>query len=49
VAWRELTNLTTVAQDLIAAALAREETRGAHTRQDFPATDPALRVRFLSR
>jgi L-aspartate oxidase len=49
VEWRELTNLATVAQDLIAAALAREETRGAHTRQDFPATDPALRVRFLSR
>ncbi len=47
--WRELANLTAVGHSLIAAALAREETRGAHTREDFPKTDPDLRVRFLSR
>ncbi len=37
-AW-ETTNLLTVASALVAAALARTETRGAHWRDDFP--DPA--------
>ncbi len=37
-AW-ETTNLLTVARALVAAALAREETRGSHWREDFPGTD----------
>jgi L-aspartate oxidase len=37
-AW-ETTNLHTVGSALIAAALAREETRGSHWREDFPARD----------
>jgi L-aspartate oxidase len=36
-----LQNMLTVARMMIAAALAREESRGVHTRTDFPATDPA--------
>ena len=47
VAWAEVGNLATVAATMVLAATAREETRGAHTREDFPATDPALRARFL--
>jgi L-aspartate oxidase len=43
----ELRNLSTVAQALIAAALAREESRGAHTRTDFPDTRDDLRLRFV--
>ena len=34
-------NMLTVARLMIAAALEREESRGVHTRRDFPATDPA--------
>jgi succinate dehydrogenase/fumarate reductase flavoprotein subunit len=34
-----LRNLATVADALIAAATAREESRGAHTRVDFPERD----------
>jgi succinate dehydrogenase/fumarate reductase flavoprotein subunit len=45
----ELRNLSTVAQALIASALAREESRGAHTRIDHPDTDEALRLRFVVR
>jgi len=37
-AW-ETTNLLTVASALVRAATVREETRGAHWRDDFPATD----------
>jgi len=37
-AW-ETTNLLTVATALVRAATTREETRGAHWRDDFPATD----------
>ncbi len=33
--------MLTVARLMIAAARAREESRGVHTRRDFPATDPA--------
>jgi L-aspartate oxidase len=43
----ELRNLATVGRALSAAALAREESRGAHTRSDFPALRPDLRARFV--
>jgi L-aspartate oxidase len=43
----ELLNLATVARAVIAAATAREETRGSHTRTDFPASDDAFRVRLI--
>jgi L-aspartate oxidase len=35
-------NLTLVATAIVRAALAREESRGAHFRSDFPRPDPAL-------
>ena len=35
-----LQNMLTVARLMIAAAAAREESRGVHTRRDFPETDP---------
>ncbi|TDC29892.1 L-aspartate oxidase [Micromonospora sp. 15K316] len=35
----EATNLITVASTLVAAAYARQETRGCHWREDFPAAD----------
>jgi L-aspartate oxidase len=41
-AW-ELANLVTVATALVAAAHARQETRGCHWREDRPETDPAWR------
>ncbi|MFC4057280.1 L-aspartate oxidase [Planomonospora corallina] len=41
----EATNLLTVASALVTAARAREETRGAHWREDFPERDDA---RWLS-
>jgi L-aspartate oxidase len=44
---RELANLATVGRALCAAATAREETRGAHARSDFPDRSPHLRVRFV--
>ncbi|GII77531.1 hypothetical protein Sru01_25130 [Sphaerisporangium rufum] len=37
----EATNLLTVATALVTAAAAREETRGSHWREDFPARDDA--------
>ena len=39
----EATNLHTVASALVAAALAREETRGCHWREDFPDAEEAWR------
>jgi L-aspartate oxidase len=39
-AWRQL-NLVTVARHIARAALRREESRGAHFRQDFPTRDDA--------
>jgi L-aspartate oxidase len=45
--WAELGNLLACARALLSAATAREESRGAHTRTDFPATSPALSHRFL--
>jgi L-aspartate oxidase len=44
----ELRNLATVGRLLCAAALAREESRGAHSRTDFEATREDLRVRFVA-
>ncbi len=46
-AW-ELRNLATVGRALCAAALAREESRGAHTRADHPDLRPDLRTRFVT-
>ncbi len=43
----ELRNLATVAQALATAALERQESRGSHTRIDFPETDADLRLRFV--
>lgn len=43
----ELRNLVTVGRGLCAAALAREESRGAHTRNDFPAQRADLQLRFV--
>ncbi len=43
----ETANLLTVATALIAAAGARCESRGAHTRDDHPASDPAQRHRLV--
>jgi L-aspartate oxidase len=43
----ELANLLEVAGALIAAASAREESRGGHRREDFPATSDALAHRFV--
>ena len=44
----ELRNLVTVGNAMLSAALVREESRGCHTRTDFPATDPGLRVRLVT-
>jgi len=43
----ELRNLATVAQAVTTAALERQESRGAHTRIDFPETNQDLRLRFV--
>jgi L-aspartate oxidase len=43
----ELANLVDVARALIAAATAREESRGGHRRGDFPATSEAFCHRFM--
>ncbi len=43
----ELRNLALVGRALCAAATAREESRGCHTRRDFPDTSDDLRVRFV--
>ncbi len=45
----ELANLATVASALLAAALARTESRGAHTRVEYPGPDPAWRRRLVHR
>ncbi len=45
----EVRNLATVALGLLAAATARTESRGCHTRTDHPDTDPALAVRLVLR
>jgi L-aspartate oxidase len=43
----EVRNLATVAIALLTAAAARAESRGCHTRTDFPDTDPTLAVRMV--
>ncbi len=43
----ELTNLATVALGLLASATAREESRGAHSRTDFPDTSAAFERRLV--
>jgi L-aspartate oxidase len=43
----ELANLAEVAGAVIAAATAREESRGGHRREDFPATSGAFSHRFV--
>lgn len=44
----ELQNMLTVARIMIAAALAREESRGVHQRSDFPGTDDVHWKRHLA-
>ena len=44
----ETANLLTVARLVAAAALVRPESRGAHQRDDHPATDPAWRRRLYA-
>jgi L-aspartate oxidase len=43
----EVRNLATVGAGLVAAAIAREESRGCHTRTDFPETSPAFARRLV--
>ncbi|HEY6624281.1 MAG TPA: L-aspartate oxidase [Acidimicrobiales bacterium] len=43
----ELANLVVAARALLAAAVLRTETRGAHARSDFPDTDEAWRHRLV--
>jgi succinate dehydrogenase / fumarate reductase flavoprotein subunit len=42
--WFDLRNMLLIARVVAATALAREESRGAHQREDFPATAPAWGV-----
>lgn len=45
----ELLNMMQVARCIVAAALDREESRGAHHRKDYPETDPGARYHSLVR
>ncbi len=47
-AW-ELANLCAVGAALVRAAAIRTESRGAHSRSDHPATEPAFRLRLVQR
>jgi fumarate reductase flavoprotein subunit len=44
--WINLRNLIAVSRTIAAAALSREDSRGAHFREDFPATDDLHRSTF---
>jgi fumarate reductase flavoprotein subunit len=44
--WLNLSNLLTVSSAILAAALAREDSRGAHFREDFPATSDLARSAY---
>lgn len=41
VKWEELSNMVQVGEVILKAALEREESRGAHYREDFPEKDPS--------
>jgi len=43
----ELANLLQLADALLASALTRTESRGAHARREYPASDPAWRRRLV--
>ncbi|UPY35700.1 FAD-binding protein [Sediminicoccus sp. KRV36] len=47
--WFDLRQMLLVARAVVEAALAREESRGAHQREDFPQTQPAWQVNQLTR
>jgi succinate dehydrogenase/fumarate reductase flavoprotein subunit len=47
--WCELRNLLWCGRALLTAARAREESRGAHGRSDFPATSDTFSHRFVLR
>jgi L-aspartate oxidase len=47
IATGEVANLVTVARALLASGAARHESRGAHTRVEFPTTEPAWRCRLV--
>jgi succinate dehydrogenase / fumarate reductase flavoprotein subunit/fumarate reductase (CoM/CoB) subunit A len=40
--WFELRAMLTTAEAVVRSALARQESRGAHQREDFPASDDAF-------
>ena len=44
--WINLRNLVTVSRTIAAAALSREDSRGAHFREDFPGTDDLAQSTF---
>ena len=43
----ELRNLVDVGRALVHAALRREESRGVHSRRDFPFTSPRFELRLV--
>jgi succinate dehydrogenase/fumarate reductase flavoprotein subunit len=43
----EVANLACVAEAIVAGATARLESRGSHTRADFPSKDDAQRGRYV--
>ena len=45
----ELRNLATVGWGLLMVAAARRESRGCHTREDYPDGDPAFKLRLVVR